>query len=256
MGAGMYPATVQCNGWLDPAQSPTYIPPLQDWCCVSNIRNNIVSRVLSYSWGSLRTIQVCRDLSPFLIGKVPTHEDRRTGLVEGRCSIKQITWVHGDFPQQQSSSVEIPLSFLHGCNPFAQRTEMWWAAKALHNSQGALQSQPEGLRRDTTVIRQKEEWPKGRVTKGVGHNDPTTTFIQSFWNAIFEGIRLYFDWIKAVAAGFFATAPESMVWAEASCCKIVGLEAVLTVWQKTPPKIWHNVHPNRDFILWVIFKDK
>ena len=52
-------------------------------------------------------IQVYKDLSPFLIDKVPTHEDWRTGLVEGKCITNQTSWVHCDFSQQQSFPVEV-----------------------------------------------------------------------------------------------------------------------------------------------------
>lgn len=53
---------------------------------------------------------------------------------------------------------------------------MWWAVRALHISWGVLQSQLKGLRRDATVIKQKQGSPTVRAAKGVGHNEPTATF--------------------------------------------------------------------------------
>lgn len=73
-GPAMYPATVQCNGWLDLAQLPAHVPSVQERCFVTNTRNNIISQILSHVYSSLRLIQVYRDLCPFLVGIVPVYE--------------------------------------------------------------------------------------------------------------------------------------------------------------------------------------
>lgn len=98
----------------------------------------------------------------------------------------------------------------------------------------------------------KKKWLKACVTKGVGHSDPTTTFTQSFWNTIFEGIRFYFDWIWAKGCcGKFLLCYSSRINGLARSLLLLNSRtqgsANCTIGNAT--ENWYNINPNGDFIL-------
>lgn len=102
---------------------------------------------------------------------------------------------------------------------------------------------------DKTEVR-KSDWKP--VTKGVGHSDPTTTFTQSFWNTVFEGIRLYFDWIWGKGCcGKFLLCYSSRINGLARNLLLLNsrTQGSANCAIGNTKENWYNIHPNRDFIL-------